>query len=283
MRFVRTSTGQNTRPAPQPGLGFESDKFDPAALDAHFEAFVGSLLRAIGPRENPPRAGLTSLHVDSWEMGAQNWSARFAEEFRRAAATIRCRYLPVMAGRVVESLEISERFLWDLRQTAQELIVQNHAWHLRELAGSHGLGLSIEPYDMNPCSDLSLGSAAEVPMCEFWAKGYGFSTEFSCIEAVSIAHALGRPIVAAEAFTATRRRGVAAVSGRDEGAGRLGALHGHQSHRLSPLRAPAVAGPAAGDDDGPVRRPLGPDAVVVGPGARVSPLPRPLPVPVAAG
>jgi hypothetical protein len=106
-----------------------------------------------------------------------------------------------MAGRVVDSLEVSERFLWDLRQTAQELTVQNHALHLRELARRHGLGLSIEPYDMTPCSDLLLGAAAEVPMCEFWAKGYGFATEFSCVEAASIAHALGRPVVAAEAFT----------------------------------------------------------------------------------
>ena len=201
LRFVRTSTGQNTRPAPAPGLGFESDKFDPAALDAHFEAFVGSLLRAVGPRENPPRAGLTSLHIDSWEMGAQNWSERFAEEFRQRRGYDPLPFLPVMAGRVVESLEVSERFLWDVRQTAQELVVQNHALHLRELARRHGLGLSIEPYDMNPCSDLSLGGAAEVPMCEFWAKGHGFATEFSCIESVSIAHALGRPIVAAEAFT----------------------------------------------------------------------------------
>jgi hypothetical protein len=38
-------------------------------------------------------------------------------------------------------------------------------------------------------------------MCEFWAKGYGFDTTYSCIEAVSIAHTVGRPVVAAEAFT----------------------------------------------------------------------------------
>ncbi len=44
MRFVRTSTGQNTRPSPVPGLGFESDKFSSAALDAHFDTFVGALL-----------------------------------------------------------------------------------------------------------------------------------------------------------------------------------------------------------------------------------------------
>jgi hypothetical protein len=201
LRFGRTSTGANTRPAPQPGLGLESDKFDPAALDAHFDAFIGTLLREIGPRPDQRTAGWTMLHIDSWEMGAQNWTAKFREEFQRRRGYDPLRYLPVLTGRVVESLEISERFLWDLRQTAQELVIENHAEHLKTLAHRHGFGLSIEPYDMNPCSDLSLGGVADVPMCEFWAQGYGFNTAFSCIEAVSIAHTLGRPLVAAESFT----------------------------------------------------------------------------------
>jgi hypothetical protein len=83
LRFGRTATGQTTRPAPVPGLGFESDKFDPAALDAHLEQFAGLLIKEIGPHRRPGR-GLTTLHFDSWEMSAQNWS----ENFR--ADTIRC-------------------------------------------------------------------------------------------------------------------------------------------------------------------------------------------------
>jgi hypothetical protein len=86
-----------------------------------------------------------------------------------------------------------------LRQTAQELVLENHAQHLKELARREGLGLSIEPYDMNPTADLNLGAVADVPMCEFWANC--FDTSYSCFEASSIAHTWGRPIVAAEAFT----------------------------------------------------------------------------------
>jgi hypothetical protein len=55
---------------------------------------------------------------------------------------------------------------------------------------------------MNPASDLDLGSVADVPMCEFWSDGFGFNSSFSCIEATSIAHVAGSPVVAAEAFTA---------------------------------------------------------------------------------
>ena len=199
LRFGRTSNGAGTRPAPLPGLGLESDKFDKAALDAHFDTFIGALLREIGPRKKTADTGWTMLHIDSWEMGAQNWTAAFREEFRRRRGYDLMRYLPTVTGRVVDSFEVSERFLWDLRQTAQELIIENHAEHLKALGHKHGFGLSIEPYDMMPCADMSVGAVADVPMCEFWL--YGFDTTFSVIEAASIAHTCGRPVVAAESFT----------------------------------------------------------------------------------
>lgn len=198
LRLGRTSTGANTRPAPAAGLGLESDKFDQAALDAHFDQFAGTLLRELGPRKRTD-VGWTSLHIDSWEMGAQNWTAAFREEFKRRRGYDPLRYLPAMTGRVVDSREVSERFLWDVRQTAQELVIENHAQHLKALGRRHGLGLSIEPYDMNPTADLNLGAVADVPMCEFWANC--FESWYSCFEAASIAHAGGQRIVAAEAFT----------------------------------------------------------------------------------
>ena len=111
-------------------------------------------------------------------------------------------YLPAYAGQVVGSLELSERFLWDVRLTSQELIIENHAGRLKELGRRNGFNLSIEPYDMNPTADLDLGSVADVPMCEFWSDKFGFNSAFSCIEATSIAHVQGKPVVGAEAFTA---------------------------------------------------------------------------------
>jgi len=202
LRFGRTSTGQNTRPAPEPGLGLECDKLDKAALEAHFDAFVGTLLGKVEPREKGTGRGWTMLHIDSWEMSAQNWTPKFRGEFQRRRRYDPLRFLPAYTGRIVGSLEQTERFLWDVRLTVQELIIENHAQHLKELGRRHGFGLSIEPYDMNPTSDLTLGGVADVPMCEFWSHGHGFNSSFSCIEAASIAHVLGRPIVAAEAFTA---------------------------------------------------------------------------------
>jgi hypothetical protein len=201
LRFGRTSTGANTRPAPVPGLGLECDKLDRAALDAHYDAFVGSLLREIGPHRSPAGAGWTYLHIDSWEMGAQNWTGAFREEFRRRRGYDLLPYLPAVTGRVIGTLELSERFLWDLRLTAQELVIENHAAHLKELGRRDGFGLSIEPYDMTPCADMTLGTVADVPQGEFWL--YGFNTAHSVLEAVSVAHTCGRRVVGAEAFTSS--------------------------------------------------------------------------------
>jgi len=198
MRFGRTLTGQTTRPAPDPGLGFESDKFERAALDVQFAAYLQKLLDKIGPRTNA-NGGLTVLHFDSWEMSAQNWSAHFPAEFRQRRGYDPLKFLPVLSGRVVGSEEQSERFLWDLRRTAQELVVENHVGYLKQLAHERGLAFSAEPYDMNPAGDLTLGRVADVPQCEFW--NLGFDAAYSVIEAASIAHTCGRSVVAAEAFT----------------------------------------------------------------------------------
>ena len=123
--------------------------------------------RTVGEPKHPGR-GLTALHFDSWEMSSQNWSGRFREEFTRRRGYDPLRLLPAMTGRVVDSAEMSERFLWDLRQTAQELVVENHVLRLRELGGQHGLMLSLEPYDLNPCADLKLGRR---PTCRWASSG----------------------------------------------------------------------------------------------------------------
>lgn len=200
IRMGSRTTGASTRPAPEPGVGLECDKFDAKALNDHLDKYVGTLLKKIGARAK--EHGLTTLHIDSWEMGAQNWTASFLDEFKKRRGYEARPLLPIYTGRAVQSLEQSERFLWDVRLTAQELVLQNHAEAVKSWGKDKGLQLSIEPYDMNPTADLDLGAVADVPMAEFWSAGYGFDSSYSCIEASSIAHVMGKPIVSAEAFTA---------------------------------------------------------------------------------
>jgi hypothetical protein len=203
MRFGSRNNGNATRPAPTPGLGLEVDKFDTTALNSHFDRFVEKLFTRAGFTKASPKGGLQMLHIDSWEMGSQNWTPRFREEFARRRGYDPQPFYPVYAGVMVGSREISERFLWDMRLTSQELVLENHAGHVKRYAHRYGMGLSIEPYDMTPLSDLELAAVADVPMCEFWSLNYGYNTSFSTGEGASAAHINGQPLVPAESFTSS--------------------------------------------------------------------------------
>jgi hypothetical protein len=202
MRFGSRNNGNATRPAPVPGLGLEVDKLDTTALNRHLEQFTEQLFRRVGFTKANPDGGLQMLHIDSWEMGSQNWTPHLREAFIRRRGYDPQPFYPVYAGVMVQSRETSERFLWDLRQTVQELVLEYHAEHVKRYAARYGMGLSIEPYDMTPISDIELAAVADVPMCEFWSLDMGYNTSFSTGEGASVAHIRGLPLVSAEAFTA---------------------------------------------------------------------------------
>lgn len=199
MRFVARSTGQTTRPAPRSGHGFECDKFSEDAYRQHWASFQAKLLEKLGPMK--PGRGLTTIHLDSWEMSSQNWSASLREEFKVRRGYDPQPYYPAFMGLVVGSAETTERFLWDLRKTAQELVMEKHAGAIKGVAHENGLLYSNEPYDMNPAGNIDLGSVADIPACEFWNALDKVDAQYSCIEAVSIAHTMGKSRVNAESFT----------------------------------------------------------------------------------
>ena len=107
-------------------------------------------------------------HIDSWEVGSQNWTPGFREEFQKRFGYDLLPYLPVLTGRAVESREVSERFLWDLRRLVADLLLENYAGHMREISHQHGLTLSIEAYGGGPLDEVAYGGRADVPMSEFW-------------------------------------------------------------------------------------------------------------------
>ena len=198
LRLGHTPTGKDNHPAPEPGRGLECDKLSKKATDTMFDALMGKLIS-----DSKPFAGrtLVSTHIDSWETGSQNWTPNFREEFKKRRGYDPFPFLPVWTGRVVDSLEISERFLWDLRQTVSDLLIENYAARFRERAHQYGLGLSIEAYDGTPCDDMTYAGRADEPMAEFWSWGY--NAAYSCTEMASAAHIYGKRILGAEAFTAS--------------------------------------------------------------------------------
>ncbi len=201
LRFVARNTGQTTRPAPLSGHGFECNTFDGGSFSRHWDHYQQKLIERViregGPLQKDK--GLTTIHLDSWEMSSQNWTADFREEFQRRRGYDPQPFYPAWMGMVVGDRERTERFLWDMRKTSQELVLEEYAGTIKRIAHEHGLHYSNEPYGMNPSGDLDLGALADIPMCEFWNDKN--DTQYSCVEAASIAHTMGRPVVKAEAFT----------------------------------------------------------------------------------
>ena len=198
LRIGHTSTGVDNHPAPEGGLGLECDKLNKEGIRAVFGGFLEKLVRE--NRHLAPGA-LVAAHVDSWEVGSQNWTARFPAEFKRRRGYDLTSFLPALTGRPVEDLEQSERFLWDFRQTIADLLVDNYAGELRRLARQHGLRFSLEGYDA-PCDDLTYAGQADEPMAEFWTWP-PYEMDTTCTEMGSVGHVYGRPVIGAEAFTAT--------------------------------------------------------------------------------
>jgi hypothetical protein len=201
LRLGHTPTGKTNHPAPEEGRGLECDKLNAAAADLHWENSVGGVIADAGELVGTT---LNNVLIDSYEVGCQNWTPALRKEFIRLRSYDPLPYLPAMTGRVVESTDVSERFLWDLRRTLADLFAENYFGRFAERAHAHGMLLSVEPYGDGNFDDLTAGMAADIPMSEFWVGG---PNPGGGQMAASIANTFGRTYVGAEAFTTNSEEG----------------------------------------------------------------------------
>lgn len=196
LRLGWTPTGVENHPAPKSGLGLEVDKLSRAALDSHWAGLLDKQIADMGPL-----VGKTwnNVLIDSYEVGSQNWTQKFREDFTRLRGYDPMPYLPSITGHIVESGEVTERFLFDMRRTIADLYAENYYGYFRELCHRHGMKFSTEPYGNGGFDNLQSGSAADIPMGEFWTNG-GAAIETTKL-AAAIGHTYGRPVVGAESFT----------------------------------------------------------------------------------
>ncbi|MDQ7909025.1 glycosyl hydrolase [Phytohabitans sp. ZYX-F-186] len=197
LRLGHTPTGRQQNASTDTGLGLEIDKFSAAAIDFHFERFFGPLLEGMKPlRER----GMAGALVDSYEVGMQNWTGEFPAEFRRRRGYDLLCYLPAMTGRYVDSAEVTERFLWDLRRAQADLMADAYWGRFHELCQQHDIVSYTEPYGSGPFDENQAGSRVDATMGEFWLRT-GNHVEHMKL-AASIAHIHGQPVMGAESFTA---------------------------------------------------------------------------------
>src|SRR5262249_34361012 len=135
LRIGHTPTGKQNHPAPASGRGLECDKLAAEGIEAHWAGMLGAVVADQGPL-----AGRTLSHllIDSYEVGPQNWTARFLDEFRRRRGYDALSLLPVLTGRVLDGAETSERFLWDFRRTIGDLVADRYYTRFAELCHANG-------------------------------------------------------------------------------------------------------------------------------------------------
>jgi len=196
LRIGHTLTGEINHPAVPEGRGLECDKMSREALDIHWAGMMEKIISDIGPLAGKV---LNNSLIDSYEKYGQNWTPLFRQEFERRRGYKLLDYLPVFTGRIVESREISERFLWDLRLTIAELFAENYFGRFSELCHKNGMMSSAEAYGNGPFDAITCGGRADIPMAEFFVM---WSIDGVGKIAASTAHIYGKTIVGAEAFTA---------------------------------------------------------------------------------
>ena len=201
IRIGNTSTGHKNETAGG-GKGLECDKFDPAAVTSQFNHWFGEIIKQGGATA---RDVVKFLHVDSWECGSQNWSPTFREEFKNRRGYDPYKYLPIMAGIPVESIDVSEGFLYDVRKTIAELINDKFFGTLQNLAAKNNVKLVAESVAPTMLSDgMEHYSRVDIPMGEFWLRSPTHDKPNDMLDAISGGHVYGKNIIQAEAFTQIR-------------------------------------------------------------------------------
>ncbi len=184
--------------------GYALDPFDAQAFRTYWDAVVEPLLADAGPLAGTT---LKYLHTDSWEVEVANWTPTLREEFRQRRGYDLLPYLPIIAGRIVDSRVVSDRFLNDFRRTMGDLALANHYELFRDGAHRHGMQIHPEsggphavPIDAQQCLGFN-----DAPMSEFWAWSWrhrvGDTNRFFVKQPASAAHAYSRKLVLAEGFT----------------------------------------------------------------------------------
>ncbi len=203
LRMGYSLTGAKNRPAVPSGQGFEADKLNRKDMEAYFHGYADPIAGSLGPLFGKT---LRYFMVDSWEAGMQNWTDDMVEEFRKRRGYDPTPYLPVLAGRIVESAEVSDRFLWDFRRTLEDMFADCHFGTLADMLHQRGMGDYAEAagVSLETLEDTLLNkSKVDIPMGEFWVHAlHPESMYYEDVRgAASAAHVYGKNLAAAESFT----------------------------------------------------------------------------------
>ncbi|HEY4381364.1 MAG TPA: glycosyl hydrolase [Acidobacteriaceae bacterium] len=203
LRMGYALTGARNRPSVPAGSGLEVDKLSSKYVKQYFAGYMDPMRAHLGDLVGSTVQYMT---MDSWEAGMQNWTDDMVAEFQKRRGYDPTPYLPVLAGRVVENSDVSDRFLWDFRRTLADLYAGDfygtmddelHKLGMKAYSEASGVALEI------PEDTLLNKSHIDIPMAEFWVRALHPESEYyvDVRGAASAAHVYGKPLVATESFT----------------------------------------------------------------------------------
>ncbi len=204
--FSRPST-HPVRSCSTSGAGRHHDHCSEAGTDLQLRNVAQPILTQLGPFE---RTAFDGLNLDSWELGKPTWTPGFLQTFVKRRGYDPVLYLPVLM-QISDKLlrdarfrtklsDLERRFLFDLRTTISERIIETHYARIAGWCRRHGVVLEAQAGGPNciPNEPLRSLGAVDIPMGEFWMNGW------SCVRvAASAAHTYGHRLVGLESFTDT--------------------------------------------------------------------------------
>ncbi|WP_114211067.1 glycosyl hydrolase [Acidisarcina polymorpha] len=209
LRFGYSLLGITNHPATAEATGLEVDKLNRSYVKNYLDHYLDNYKSAVGADWMGSK-GVKFVITDSWEAGAQNWTDDMIAEFKKRRGYDPVPWMPVLTGRVVESAEASDRFLWDLRKTIADLIADEHYGQVEASLKARGMGHYGESHESGRAliaDGMEVKKLNEVPMSAMWTQTpgvnkeqYGYNADDR--ESASVGHIYGQNLAAAESMTA---------------------------------------------------------------------------------
>ena len=207
IRYGYSLIGKENGPASAEATGLEVDKLDPEAIKRYFTTYLDMYKDATGGLMGA-KGGLQYMVTDSYEAGAQNWTANLPAEFKKRRGYDLLPWMPALSGHVVGSANETDQFLRDFRQTLGDLIVAYHYDGLTDILASYGMKRYTESHEDGTAmiaDGMEVKRKAAIPMSAMWTPGImgdGLKYQSDIRESAAVAHLYGQNIVAGESLTA---------------------------------------------------------------------------------
>ncbi|RZJ88624.1 MAG: hypothetical protein EOO20_13175, partial [Chryseobacterium sp.] len=206
------------------GDGLLMDYMSTKGTQDQFTKFMKLLIADAGPYVGTT---LKYFHEDNNEIkGPYNWTPGFMNEFNKLRGYDMAPYASILSGQIVESVDITNRFLQDYRRTIADLVADRHYGDLADSARKYGMGMDAEaggqylPFILNHDGLMNLGRM-DIPVAEFWVSPDWKENQYHDLkfratdpktwaetsqninakQATSAGHIYGKKIIASESFT----------------------------------------------------------------------------------